>query len=215
MTSDYRHIYEEHKADYGRKLTVWAQDHLANRYSDRSHFIFELLQNAEDALQERRNSTLPTSVAFHLRSDGLEVRHFGNQFTPDNVKSICAINESTKKDDLTEIGCFGIGFKSVYAFTKRPEVHSGDEHFAIEGFVLPVEVCPRQTAQGETLFWIPFSPYDPTAVDEISAALKNLGARRLLFLKAVTEITWSLPDGTNGLFIKNPPEIGQVGQRIT
>ncbi len=158
---------------------------------------------------------MPTSVAFHLRSDGLEVRHFGKQFTPDNVKSICAINESTKKDDLTEIGCFGIGFKSVYAFTKRPEVHSGDEHFAIEGFVLPVEVCPRQTAQGETLFWIPFRPDDPTAVDEISAALKNLGARRLLFLKAVTEITWSLPDGTNGLFIKNPPEIGQVGQRIS
>ncbi|MCH7831938.1 MAG: hypothetical protein IIC55_03605 [Proteobacteria bacterium] len=35
------------------------------------------------------------------------------------------------------IGRFGIGFKSVYAFTDCPEIHSGDEHFAIESFVWP------------------------------------------------------------------------------
>ena len=140
MPADYQHIHREHQADYGRKLSVWAQDHLANRYIDRTHFIFELLQNAEDALSERENGTLPTLVKFNLRTDGLEVRHFGKPFTAKNVKSICAINESTKNADLTEIGCFGIGFKSVYAFTKRPEVHSGDEHFGIEGFVLPVAV---------------------------------------------------------------------------
>ena len=28
---------------------------LANRYADRTHFIFELLQNAEDALARRDN----------------------------------------------------------------------------------------------------------------------------------------------------------------
>src|SRR5437867_1434063 len=116
MPADYQYISREHRLDYGRKLMVWAQDHLANRYSDRTHFIFELLQNAEDALAERRESSLPTSVAFDLKPEGLEVRHFGEPFSPDNVKSICAINESTKKDELTEIGRFGIGFKSVYAF---------------------------------------------------------------------------------------------------
>ena len=86
-------------------------------------------------MRKRRGSVLPTSVAFNLKADGLEFRHFGAPFTSDDVKTICAINESTKKDELTEIGGFGIGFKSVYAFTKRPEVHSGDEHFAIEDFV--------------------------------------------------------------------------------
>lgn len=214
MPSNYHHIYEEHQADYGRKLTVWAQDHLANRYSDRTHFIFELLQNAEDALSERENANLPTSVSFTLFDDGIEVRHFGKPFTPENVKSICAINESTKKDELTEIGCFGIGFKSVYAFTKRPEVHSGGEHFAIEGFVLPVEVPPRPISDGETLFWIPFSPDDSNAVAEIAAALTNLGPRRLLFLKAATEIAWATPDGAKGLFLKNPPQLDKIGHRI-
>jgi hypothetical protein len=40
--------------------------------------------------------------------------------------------------DLTAIGRFGIGFKSVYAFTDRPEIHSGAEDFAIEGYIRPV-----------------------------------------------------------------------------
>jgi hypothetical protein len=214
MPSNYESIYKEHQLDYGRKLTVWAQDHLANRYTDRTHFIFELLQNAEDALQERGESHLSTSVAFNLQREGLEVRHFGRPFTPDNVKSICAINESTKKDELTEIGRFGIGFKSVYAFTRRPEVHSGDEHFAIEKFVLPVAVTPKVLKQGETLFWIPFSESDTSAVDEVSSALRTLGSRRLLFLKGINEITWSLPNGTHGVFLRNQPIPSEDGELI-
>ena len=215
MPSDYAYIHNEHRLDYGRKLAVWAQDHLANRYSDRTHFIFELLQNAEDALRERGESSKPTSVHFELKADGLEVRHFGKPFSPNNVKSICAINESTKRNDLTEIGRFGIGFKSVYAFTKRPEIHSDDEHFAIDEFVLPIAVPPRKLACQETLFWIPFDPDDALAGDEVAAALRNLGCERLLFLKSVTEISWKLLDGTSGEFLRNSPTPEKDGQIIT
>ncbi|NTV93643.1 MAG: hypothetical protein HGA72_10410, partial [Chlorobiaceae bacterium] len=215
MPSDYNNIHNEHRLDYGRKLTDWAQDHLANRYSDRTHFIFELLQNAEDVLRERGESLKPTSVHFELKADGLEVRHFGKPFTPENVKSICAINESTKRNELTEIGRFGIGFKSVYAFTKHPEIHSDDEHFAIDQFVLPIAVPPRRLAEQETLFWIPFNTDDASAVEDVAAALRNLGCERLLFLKSVTEITWSLHDGTSGVFLKNPSMPDSNGQIIT
>ncbi len=215
MPANYQYIADEHRLDYGRKLTLWAQDHLANRYSDRTHFIFELLQNAEDALAERGESSLPTSVAFSLKPNGFEARHFGKPFSPENVKSICAINESTKKDELTEIGRFGIGFKSVYAFTKRPEIHSVDEHFAIEDFVLPVAVAPRSIESHETLFWIPFLESDILAVDEVSQALLTLGSQKLLFLKTISEISWSLPDGSSGVFLKNPPLVSEDGEYIT
>ena len=54
--------------------------------------------------------------------------------------SICGIGESTKDTDLTAIGRFGIGFKSVYAITNQPEIHSGDEDFGIKNYVHPVAI---------------------------------------------------------------------------
>ena len=215
MPSDYVAISAEHDLDYGRKLDSWAKELLANRYTERTHFIYELLQNAEDAVRKRVGDHLPTSVTFTLRADGLEVRHSGRPFTPADVKSICAINESTKKDDLTEIGRFGIGFKSVYAFSDRPEVHSGDEHFAIEKFVRPVGVPARPAKTGETFFWIPFRDHDKKAAAEIAKALRSLGARALLFLTAITEVAWSLPDGTNGVFLRNRPVPADSGEFVT
>ena len=56
------------------------------------------------------------------------------------MKGVCGVGETTK--DLTDIGRFGIGFKSVYSITERPEVHSGDENFAIDSFVFPTEAPP-------------------------------------------------------------------------
>ena len=66
----------------------------------------------------------------------------------------------------------------------------------------------RKVARGETLFWIPFSQDDASAGNEISEALRELGSRRLLFLRMVNEIAWSLPDGAHGAFLKifNYPE---------
>lgn len=46
---------------------------LARLYSDRSHFIYEILQNAEDASAKR--------VSFHLFDDRLEICHNGRDFT--------------------------------------------------------------------------------------------------------------------------------------
>ena len=50
MTSDYKAIRADNEREYGAGIGRWGRDLLANRYDDRTHFIFELLQNAEDAL---------------------------------------------------------------------------------------------------------------------------------------------------------------------
>src|SRR4029077_14839938 len=132
----------------------------------RTHFIFELLQNAEDALARRTRWVGSRSVRFHLTERALRVSHFGRPFDDPDVRGICGIDESTK--DLTAIGRFGIGFKSVYAFTDRPEGHSGDEDFAIESYVWPCAVSSIARDADETVFVLPFKPDDPKAETEIA-----------------------------------------------
>jgi len=41
---------------------------------------------------------------------------------------------------LTLIGKFGAGFKSVFAVTKTPQIHSGEYHFKIRDFIIPEQI---------------------------------------------------------------------------
>ena len=54
MPSDYLAIRQENERRYGTDIGRIGPLLLAHRYDDRTHFIFELLQNAEDALARRR-----------------------------------------------------------------------------------------------------------------------------------------------------------------
>ena len=140
MASKYTAIRQENEKRYGTDIGRIGRMLLADRYDDRTHFIFELLQNAEDALSRREGWRWPRTVAFTLAPAKLRVSHYGKPFEEQDVRGICGIAESTKEQ--TEIGRFGIGFKSVYAFTDRPEVHSGEENFVIENFVWPTVASP-------------------------------------------------------------------------
>ena len=179
MSADYEKIRAENIARYGWDTAVL--DLLGQLYSERTHFLFELIQNAEDAGA--------TELAFELFEDRLELRHDGRPFTEDDVRGVCGVGKSAKAGDLTAIGKFGIGFKSVYAYTKSPRVHSGGEHFGIEHYVRPFPVPP---APGPgTLFVFPFD-HDTVpaavAVLEIAAALGALRPRILLFLANISRL---------------------------
>ena len=148
-------------------------DLLGHLYSERTHFIFELIQNAEDAGA--------TALAFELFDDRLEVRHDGRPFTEADVRGVSGVGQSGKSGDLTTIGQFGIGFKSVYAYTKSPRVHSGAEHFRIDHYVRPSgRPDPVDGDSPETLFVFPFdlgAVPAATAVREIAAALDRIEPR--------------------------------------
>src|SRR6516165_8012459 len=147
VPADYAKIREENIARYGWDTAVL--DLLGQLYSERTHFIFELIQNAEDAGA--------TELAFELFSDRLELRHDGRPFTEADVRGVCGVGQSGKSGDLTAIGKFGIGFKSVYAYTRSPRIHSGGEHFRIENFVRPVaEPEAEAGTAAETRFVFPF-----------------------------------------------------------
>ena len=227
MTSDYQAIRQENERRYGTDIGRIGPMLLADRYDDRTHFIYELLQNAEDALAKRDGQHDQQSVHFHLLERELRISHFGKPFDEADVRGICGIAESTK--DLTAIGRFGIGFKSVYALTDRPEVHSGGEHFAIESFVKPIDVPEIQRCRDETIIVIPLQESAdrgeieagakteqmlPEIVyrelagrEEIEAGLQRLGPGALLFLREIGEIEWKVKDGPSGLYLRSQSQL--------
>jgi len=160
---------------------------LAGIYNDPSHFIYEILQNAEDAKA--------TEISFTLFNDRLEIKHNGKEFDFDDVDGITGIGISTKKDDINSIGKFGVGFKSVFAITQTPIIHSGEFHFEIKDFVIPSLI--DNNGIKETLIILPFnhpSRNKEEVFEIVNKKLESIGLKTLLFLKNVKEIKWQTPD---------------------
>ena len=215
MALDYTKIRKDKEQEYGTKVGNYGRL-LANLYSDRAHFIFELLQNAEDALRERGAEWAgPRAVSFNLTKNHLRFNHFGRPFDEADVRGICEIGESAKADDLTAIGRFGIGFKSVYAITDRPEIHSGPEDFAIENFVLPVAASTIEIPEDNTVFLFPLKSNGESIYDDIATGLIELGASSLLFLHQIDEVEWKLDDGRNGHYLRESKPLDEGVRHVT
>lgn len=169
---------------------------LTDLYPDNAHFIYELLQNAEDAQA--------TEVRFILQEDRVEFEHNGDRlFSIEDVEAITGLGISTKKDDTTNIGKFGVGFKAVFAYTATPEVRSGEFHFRILDLVMPDTdgLAPRPLDENGTRFSFPFdNPRKPpkTAYSEIEKSLRQLDESTLLFLGNIRKIEYLLSDSTLG-----------------
>lgn len=213
MPSNYKKICKDNIRRRGEEFDDIGQLISEQLYSDRSHFVYELLQNAEDALERRfkknPNDSSHCSVQFRLFSDRLEFRHFGTPFNEEDVRGISDVLKGTKEEDFIQIDKFGIGFKSVYAFTASPEIHSGDEHFVIKRYIRPEAKepnCYLSIASDETVFVFPFDHANLSSADAfdlILNKLRELGPRVLLFLRRIDEIKWSVePDGKQGQYLK-------------
>ena len=211
---DYRALSKENEGKYGYDIARLGRMLLANRYADRSQFIYELLQNAEDALKRRPPDWNKRTVRFELTKTQLAVSHFGEIFTEDDVRAICGIGESKK--DITAIGRFGIGFKSVNAYTDSPVVHSGSNHFKIDRYVHPVEVAPIELTNEETRIILPFRQDDDSAFEKILNALKRLGMRTMLFLRQIEAIEWLASGTEEGAYSRSPrTQLGCGAERVT
>jgi hypothetical protein len=162
-------------------------------YPDRAHFVFELLQNAEDAGA--------TEISFILMPDRLVCEHNGRAFTLEDVISITGLHDSTKAKAPDKIGKFGVGFKSVFVYTRAPSIHSGDFAFRIVELVLPELVAPRALMNGRTRFEFPFdNPNKPPqeAHSEIASGLNELDEKSLLFLSNIRSVKWEIGTKVSG-----------------
>lgn len=163
-------------------------------YPDQAHFVFELLQNAEDVCA--------TEAIFTLTKKGCSFEHNGSRtFSKDDVRAITGIHNSTKTKVADQIGKFGVGFKSVFVYTLTPMIWSGDFSFKIERFVLPVKMDADSGIGARTKFEFPFNHPNKTpetAHAEVKAGLTELSETTLLFLSHLESISWQIDESLSG-----------------
>ena len=183
-----------------------ALERIIQLYTDKSHFVYELLQNAEDAEAK--------SIRFIQHANCLEVLHDGKPFTSANLQGLCDIGKSDKVDNLNQIGEFGVGFKSVFGICDTVRLFSDPSHFdgKVEGDAvafaveikdftrpedIPEEPMPRTYT---TRFVFPFAvghTYSgfktiPSLADTLARKLQNLGITTLLFMKHLELIEYEI-----------------------
>lgn len=183
---------------------------VVEKYSKPAHFIYELIQNADDALA--------TEAFFSLSPNGLYFKHNGSErFTVSNPDTIVEDKEKGKLGHLNaitytgfstkdkngrtnKIGKFGIGFKAVFQYTTMPYIYDDNINFRLVDYFVPEEIESEPSRKkGETVFYLPFDRKDLSSEDaygDIFEALRNLD-NPVLFLNNLEKISWETDDGIN------------------
>jgi hypothetical protein len=169
------------------KAEQWLRRSAVEKYAEPTHFIFELLQNADDQEAKR--------VEFKLHPDRAEFCHWGKPFKREDVERITRLGDSGKPFETHKIGNYGIGFKSVFAITDKPEVYcrlDGQPFaFAIEDLIVPIALEPRRAQGKETLFVLPYAKKErANRSAEAAEQLKKVGPEVLMFLNHIVELSW-------------------------
>ena len=166
------------------------------KYPETAHFVYELLQNADDAKA--------TKSIFVLLKDCLIFKHNGSkhfdvtdveneEIRQGDINAICSLWSEKSEDDVT-IGKFGVGFKSVFKYVDSPEIYDDEFKFRIDNYIIPTELETdhelRQT--GETLFVLKFKEPEK-AYKHIESRLKEL-KNPILYLNHLESIEWKYAD---------------------
>ena len=99
-------------------------------YSEKDHFLYELIQNADDLNYGGRTPALDVEL-YQDSSPRLTIRSNELGFSPENVEAICDVNASTKLRKPDTIGEKGIGFKSVFRVAYKAWICSRFYSFAL------------------------------------------------------------------------------------
>ena len=143
MTKEQRELFEALHSSKLEDIKVFNRpeyrgfwNSIIDKYPEAAHFVYELLQNADDAeATEVLIKVSPQSMSF--KHNGR--KHFditeGGAKKPGDINAITGIGYSTKIDAQNKIGKFGVGFKAVFQYTDVPEIyddvfkcHQGNPH---------------------------------------------------------------------------------------
>lgn len=163
-----------------------AETLLARRvYADPGHFLFELLQNADDAGA--------TEWSARVEADRAVIANDGAPFSFLDLVGVLSIGLTTKA--AQQIGFFGVGFKSVYEVCERPRIHSGAFDVEIAHVSIPrvLAARPNDMDAGSTALVLPFS--DAVDADALFRRALAIPPETLLTLPHLERIELTGPDG--------------------
>ena len=164
-----------------------------------SGFILEIIQNAEDA---GIGSERPGELEIRINKERVKISHNGRPFSAEDVKAVCGIR-SSKKPERGTLGYLGIGFKSVFKVTDRPEIYSNGFQFKFDRDAWPdpsnapwhvipmwVKTPSEKVAENRTTFIVPFREEERkgSTYSALSQELRKLGIELYLFLRWLKKI---------------------------
>jgi hypothetical protein len=161
-------------------------------YSQTSHFVYELIQNAEDNRYHPRCSD--RFVEFTIDEKRIVVRNNEVGFSAEDVKALCSVAESPKVDKtLGYIGEKGIGFKSVFKVSSGPQIHSNGFHFAFDKEMIVPRWCePPEDVPVDSAMTTIILPLRDSIRNDPEQALQRefvgLPGETLLFLSKLNRI---------------------------
>lgn len=194
-------------------------------YSKDAHFIFELIQNAEDndylvadpSLSFRLVKTDPTGTKGS--SGALIIQNNEIGFSPANIDAICAVGKTTKSKIEGYIGEKGIGFKSVFRVTSNPYIFSNGYSFCMPeydketglGFIVPqwIDQVQGGFVPSQTTIILPLdkTDFDYGKTEEM---LRDIKPETILFLSKLKEIKIKTDSGDDLTILKDDRKAPKV-----
>jgi len=160
-------------------------------YTRSPHFILELIQNADDNTYE---TSVKPKVKFTIRSNELIVQNNEKGFNEKNAWALCGIGETTKTRALGYIGEKGIGFKSVFMISDKPQIYSSGFQFGFKrdeqnpvSIIIPhwIDEVPESVDPGLTNIVLPLKP---EAESDAGQHVSQIDPSLLLFLRKIRTI---------------------------
>jgi len=97
-------------------------------YAKNERFIYELIQNADDACLDNKEG----NVVIEFTPNFLVISHSGKAFDKDDIRSISSVGKSQKENKKDNTGYKDIGFKSVFGKSELVYIHSGGYFFRFD-----------------------------------------------------------------------------------
>ena len=127
------------------------KERITNQYDQDAHFIYEVIQNANDAAANKMAFILTTNCIIILHNgsrdfsvtDPTSEEKDTKEGKLGDLNSLLSIGNSNKTYEGNKIGKFGCGFKSVFMYTDTPYIFNKELKIKIVDYI-SFEFCTKE-----------------------------------------------------------------------